>query len=144
MRTFRERYPYADGNGSGIIGAAPSNCTFRSFTPPEKLVPLKRAGYPTGLVIQADGGTAMAAKLGDQLISVRDSGKHGHYGTNRCVTEKVDNYLINRVLPPSRSECTDEPRPAVPADSSTAGARSTTQDTKASRVRAAISGTFWR
>jgi pimeloyl-ACP methyl ester carboxylesterase len=152
MRTFREHYPYVDGNGSGVIGAAPDNCTFRSFTPPEKLVPLKRAGYPTGLVIQADGdpatqydgGPAMAAKLGNQLISVRDSGVHGHYGTNRCVTEKVDNYLINRVLPPSRSECADEPRPDVPADSSAVGARSTTQDTKASRVRAAISDTFWR
>ncbi|MCS7479217.1 alpha/beta hydrolase [Umezawaea endophytica] len=152
MRTFRERYPYSDGNGSGVIGAAPDNCTFRSFTPPEKLVPLRRDGYPTGLVIQADGdpatqydsGPAMAAKLGNQLISVRDSGVHGHYGTNRCVTEKVDDYLIHGVLPPSRSECADEPRPAVPADGFAAGARSAVRDTKADRVRAAVGDTFWR
>ncbi|HWO63348.1 MAG TPA: alpha/beta fold hydrolase [Umezawaea sp.] len=145
MRLFRERYPYTDGNGSGVIGAAPTNCTFRSFTPPEQPVPLKRAGYPTGVVIQADGdpatqydgGPAMAARLGDQLISVRDSGKHGHYGSNPCVTAEVDDYLINGVLPPSRSECADEPRPPVPADGS-AGVGSSARDTKADRVRAAV------
>lgn len=31
----------------------------------------------------------MAAALHDQLISVRDSGQHGHYGSNPCVTAKV-------------------------------------------------------
>jgi PAB1-binding protein PBP1 len=48
---------------------------------------------------QYDGGPAMAAALGDQLISVRDSGEHGQYGNNPCVTEKIDDYLINGVLP---------------------------------------------
>jgi hypothetical protein len=143
MRWFRDHYPYADGNGSGVIGAAPTNCTFRSFTPPEPLIPLRRNGYPTGVVIQADGdpatqydgGPAMAAALGDQLISVRDSGEHGHYGSNPCVTDKIDNYLINGVLPPSRSECTATPRPPVPADTTTEDTRTaTTQHTKESRV----------
>ena len=145
MRRFRDRYPYADGNGSGVVGAAPTNCTFRSFTPPEPLVPLRRDGYPTGVVVQADGdpatqydgGPAMAAALGDQLISVRDSGEHGHYGSNPCVTEKIDGYLINGVLPPSRSECADAPRPPVPADDGAPHARTgTTQHTKEARVRA--------
>ena len=76
-------------------------------------------------------------RLGDQLISVRDSGKHGHYGSNPCVTAEVDDYLINGVLPPSRSECADEPRPPVPADGS-AGVGSSARDTKADRVRAAV------
>ncbi|MEO6088032.1 MAG: alpha/beta fold hydrolase [Umezawaea sp.] len=150
MRLFRERYPYHDGNGSGVIGAAPNNCAFRSFTPPEKLVPLKRNGYPTGVVIQADGdpatqydgGPAMAAKLSDQLISVRDSGQHGHYGTNACVTGKVNNYLINGVLPPSRSECTDSPRPPVPADTSAESRTANAHATKEARVR--VVDTFWR
>ena len=144
MRRFRDRYPYADGNGSGVVGAAPTNCTFRSFTPPEPLVPLRRNGYPTGVVIQADGdpatqydgGPAMADALDHQLISVRDSGEHGHYGTNPCVTARIDAYLINGVLPPSRSECTAGPRPPVPPD----GAGSTTNavpTTKEARVRAA-------
>ena len=53
MRWYREIYPFRDGNGSGVIGAAPTPCTFRSFTPPEPLVPLERDGYPTGVVIQA-------------------------------------------------------------------------------------------
>jgi pimeloyl-ACP methyl ester carboxylesterase len=141
MRRYRDQYPYRDGNGSGVIGAAPTNCTFRSFTPPEPLVPLERDGYPTGVVIQGDGdpatqydgGPAMAAKLGDQLISVRDSGMHGHYGANTCVTDKIDNYLINGVLPPSRSECTAEPRPPVPADE--ANTRITrAKDTKEARL----------
>lgn len=141
MRRFRDHYPYADGNGSGVIGAAPTNCTFRSFTPPEPLVPLRRNGYPTGVVIQADGdpatqydgGPAMAAALNDQLISVRDSGEHGHYGTNPCVTARIDNYLINGVVPPSRSECAAEPRPPVPPDSAAHSAN--VSSTKESRVR---------
>ncbi|WP_051792864.1 alpha/beta fold hydrolase [Amycolatopsis jejuensis] len=136
MRAFRDYAPYADGNGSGIVGVAPNNCTFRSFTPPESLVPLKRDGYPTGIVIQADGdpatqydgGPAMAATLADQLISVRDSGSHGHYGTNKCVTERVDNYLINGILPSSRSECAAEPRPQVPADKAAPPAGSPAKD----------------
>ncbi|MFD9700865.1 alpha/beta fold hydrolase [Lentzea sp. NPDC059081] len=144
MRAVREHSPWVDGNGSGVISAAPTNCTFRSFTPPEPLVPLRRAGYPAGLVVQADGdpatqydgGPAMAARLGDQLISVRDSGRHGHYGSNPCVTAKVDDYLINGVLPPSRSECADEPRPSTPADG---GGRD-----KADRVRMAADRSYWR
>lgn len=153
MRLFRDRYPYLDGNGSGVIGAAPSNCTFRAFTPPEKLVTLRRAGYPTGIVVQADGdpatqyagGPAMAATLNDQLISVRDSGRHGHYGSNTCVTAAVDNYLINGVLPPSRSECTDEPRPQVPADGAATTSSRVASDTKEARVLAATGHhSIWR
>ncbi|GAA1989357.1 hypothetical protein GCM10009754_79540 [Amycolatopsis minnesotensis] len=43
MRQFREKYPFRDGNAGGAYSAAPIPCTFRSFTPPEKLV-----GLPVG------------------------------------------------------------------------------------------------
>ncbi|GAB3460472.1 alpha/beta fold hydrolase [Actinophytocola sediminis] len=155
MRHYRDRYPYADGNGAGVVGAAPTNCAFRLFTPPEPLVELARAGYPNGVVIQGDGdpatqyagGPAMAAKLGHQLISVRDSGLHGHYGANPCVTEAVDDYLINGVLPPARSECADEPRPQVPPDDAPdAGAGVVrSADTLHARVEAASARqSIWR
>ncbi|APU13628.1 alpha/beta fold hydrolase [Actinoalloteichus fjordicus] len=152
MRRYRDEYPYADGNGSGIIGAAPTNCTFRSFTPPEDLVELERDGYPTGLVIQADGdpatqyegGPAMAETLGHRLISLRDSGGHGHYGLNACVTQKVDDYLINGALPPANSECTGDPRPPVPADG-TDTPDPFAADTKEARVLDAVEGrSVWR
>ncbi|ONI81572.1 alpha/beta hydrolase [Actinosynnema sp. ALI-1.44] len=120
MRLFRERYPY----GRGANAAEPTECTFRSFTPPERLVDLKRKGYPTGLVIQAefdpatqyDGGPAMASKLNDNLVSIADEGSHGQYGNNPCATEKINDYLINGVLPGSRTTCAGAPRPDVPAD----------------------------
>lgn len=120
MRIFREKYPY----GRGAMAAAPTTCTFRSFTPPEKLVDLKRAGYPTGLVVQAefdpatqyDGGPAMAAKLKNNLISIKDEGSHGIYGGNACATKKIDDYLIKGILPGSRTVCPGAPRPDVPAD----------------------------
>jgi pimeloyl-ACP methyl ester carboxylesterase len=121
MRTFRERYPY----GFGIVRAAPMTCTFRSFTPPEPPVRIGRAGYPVGVVVQAEGdtqtqyasGPAMAARLGHNLITVADEGKHGIYnGGNKCVDAKVDRYLIDGALPGSSAECTGDPRPDVPKD----------------------------
>ncbi|MBK1783855.1 alpha/beta hydrolase [Prauserella cavernicola] len=158
MRRYREQYPYHDRNGSGVIGAAPTNCTFRGFTPPEPLVSLERDGYPAGIVIQGDGdpatqyagGPEMADTLGNHLISVRDSGGHGHYGSNPCVTERVDDYLINGVLPPSRSECAAEPRPSVPADDAPdapadAGAQERSDVSKDARVReASANRSIWQ
>jgi hypothetical protein len=59
----------------------------------------------------------MAGTLGNALISVRDSGVHEQYGGNQCVTDRVDDYLINGILPASRSECPGaEARPPVPPD----------------------------
>lgn len=117
MRVFRERYPY----GFGVARAAPATCTFRSFTPPEPPVQLRREGYPIGVVVQAEGdtqtqyesGPAMAARLGHSLITVVDEGKHGLYGSgNRCVTTAVDRYLVDGVLPDSHSTCPGDPRPS--------------------------------
>lgn len=118
MRLFRVKYPY----GFGALQAGQSPCTYRSFTPPEKLVELRRDGYPAGVVVQAefdratqyDGGPAMAAKLDDSLISVSDEGGHGMYGRNPCVTEKIDDYLIRGILPGARTVCAGSP-PARPA-----------------------------
>ncbi len=116
MRAFRDRYPY----GFGVLRAAPTTCAFRTFTPPEPMVALKRDGYPVGVVVQAEGdtqtqyesGPAMAAALGDNLITVRDEGKHGVYGSgNACVDAAVDRYLLDGVLPGSSSTCPGDPRP---------------------------------
>ncbi len=157
MRRYRETYPFQDGNGSGVIGAAPTPCTFRSFTPPEPLVPLERDGYPTGVVIQGDGdpatqyegGPAMADELDNQLVSVRDSGSHGYYGSNACVTELIDDYLIDGVLPPSRSECAADPRPSVPADDAPASEqeaeRESGEESMRDRVQHALDdGSIWQ
>ncbi|WNV83450.1 alpha/beta hydrolase [Umezawaea sp. Da 62-37] len=116
MRVFRDRYPY----GLGVLRAAPTACTFRSFTPPGPMVQLKRDGYPVGLVVQAEGdsqtqyegGPAMASRLGDNLITVLDEGKHGLYASgNACVDAAVDHYLVDGVLPASSSTCPGDPRP---------------------------------
>ncbi|TDC28580.1 alpha/beta fold hydrolase [Kribbella albertanoniae] len=125
MRLFREKYPY----GPGAMQAGPTNCTYAKWKPQEKLVDLKRKGYPVGLVIgaeydpstQYDGSPAMAVALNNQLISVKDEGSHGQYGGNACATQKIDDYLINGILPGSRVVCDGAPRPDVPADG-TAGA----------------------
>ncbi|GAA4529219.1 alpha/beta fold hydrolase [Amycolatopsis samaneae] len=137
MRVFREKYPY----GLGAIAVQPTECTFRSFTPPEPLVPLRRHGYPIGVVVQAeydantqyDGGPAMAARLGDNLISVADEGTHGLYSRNECVTRQIDAYFVHGVLPDSRAFCPGRPRPDVPPDK--AGAR----PAPASPLRAEVS-----
>ncbi|SEQ64388.1 TAP-like protein [Lentzea xinjiangensis] len=121
MRIFRERYPY----GFGIVRAAPMTCTFRSFTPPEAPVRIARDGYPVGIVVQSEGdtqtqyasGPAMAARLGHNLITVVDEGKHGLYnGGNSCVDRKVNRYLIDGALPGSSTQCAGDPRPEVPQD----------------------------
>ncbi|MFE6610907.1 alpha/beta fold hydrolase [Amycolatopsis sp. NPDC057786] len=120
MRIFRERYPY----GPGAMAAAPKHCTFSSSRPTEKLVPLKRSGYPAGLVVQAEydpktqyaGGPAMARRLSARLLTVTDEGGHGMYGRNSCATKRVDDYLINGVLPVAGATCPGAPRPDIAAD----------------------------
>jgi pimeloyl-ACP methyl ester carboxylesterase len=120
MKIFREKYPY----GEGAMSAAPTPCTFRSFTPPERPVDIQRRGNPPGLVLQAEfdpatkyeGGPAMAKKLRNHLITVVDDGSHGVYISNACVTARVDEYLIHGTLPPEESTCAGAPRPDVPAD----------------------------
>ncbi|MFD1151780.1 alpha/beta hydrolase [Saccharothrix hoggarensis] len=116
MRVFRDRYPY----GFGVLRAAPTTCAFRTFTPPEPAVALKREGYPVGVVVQAEGdtqtqyesGPAMAKRLGHNLVTVLDEGKHGLYGGgNACVDRAVDRYLVDGVLPASSSTCPGDPRP---------------------------------
>ena len=133
MRVFRDRYPY----GFGVLRAAPTTCAFRSFTPPEPAVALKREGYPVGVIVQAEGdtqtqyesGPAMAERLGHNLVTVRDEGKHGLYGSgNPCVDRAVNRYLVDGVLPPSSSTCPGDPRPDV------------NQATSAQHVRAYLDG----
>ncbi|MCP3805567.1 alpha/beta hydrolase [Allokutzneria sp. A3M-2-11 16] len=115
MRRFAAEYPV----GRGAHAAAASECAFRSFTPAEPMVPLHRFGYPAGLVVQGDhdpvtgytGGPVMASRMGYRLVSVVDSGVHGHYGRNDCVTKAIDSYLIDGVLPAKGTTCSGDPRP---------------------------------
>ncbi|GAA0628280.1 alpha/beta hydrolase [Kutzneria viridogrisea] len=120
MRTYRDRFPY----GYGVSRAAPTGCTFRSFTPADHPVRLARTGYPVGVVVQAEadaqtqyaGGPAMANLLRDNLITVTDEGRHGEYGSNPCVNERINRYFVDGVLPDSRSVCAGDPRPGTAAD----------------------------
>ncbi|MFB9907489.1 alpha/beta fold hydrolase [Allokutzneria oryzae] len=139
MRHFAAIYPY----GRGAHAAAASECAFRSFTPPEPMVNLRRAGYPTGLVVQGDhdpvtgyaGGPVMASRMGYRLVSVVDSGVHGHYARNDCVTKVIDAYLVDGVLPANGTACAAAPRP-VPAASSSGSLEDRIRDVLAtSRAR---------
>jgi pimeloyl-ACP methyl ester carboxylesterase len=123
MRYFAEHYPY----GWGATGAAPHECTFGSVQPVEPLVPLHRASYPTGLVVQEEfdpqtpyqGGLAMAELLGHRLVSVPQDGYHVAYPSgNECVVATVNDYFLNGKLPSPGFECTGTPIPDVPADGS--------------------------
>jgi pimeloyl-ACP methyl ester carboxylesterase len=130
MRTYRDSFPY----GFGVLRAAPTTCTYRSFTPAEHPVPVARNGYPVGVVVQAEGdtqteyagGPAMAQRLHDNLITVADEGAHGEYGSNPCVTEKINHYFVDGILPDSSSVCAGSPRPDVPADTPPAPTRAAT------------------
>jgi pimeloyl-ACP methyl ester carboxylesterase len=119
VRLYRDLYPYA----YGALRAAPTPCTFTDFPREDPVTDLRR-DYPIGLVVQAegdtqthyDGGPAMAAKLDEPLVSVADDGTHGLYVSNACVQRIVDRYLVQGVLPGTRTTCAGDPRPAVPAD----------------------------
>ncbi|HUQ56083.1 alpha/beta fold hydrolase [Lentzea sp.] len=140
MRTFRERYPY----GFGIVRAAPMTCTFRSFTPPEPPVRIARNGYPVGVVVQSEGdtqtqyagGPAMAERLGHNLITVVDEGKHGLYNGNACVDAQVNRYLVDGALPGSSTQCPGDPRPDVPKDGEGGAAPALSPD----RIQAYLDG----
>ncbi|WP_406148998.1 alpha/beta fold hydrolase [Streptomyces sp. NBC_01012] len=123
MRDFRRRFPY----GYGVLRAQPWVGAFRTFTAPEKPCAVERAGYPVGLVVQADGdpmdhyagGVAMAERLGHRLITVEDSGEHEVYvlGGNRHVDGPVHRYLVDGDLPPEHLSVPGvAARPPVPAD----------------------------
>lgn len=120
---FQARYPYGSGAGT----AMPDPCTYRSFTPPEKPTEIRRDGYPTGLVVQAEGdaqtpyagGVAMAARLDSRLVTVADDGHHGQYARrgNTCVDTAVTAYLLDGELPDARGlTCPGQPRPDIPED----------------------------
>lgn len=119
MRVYRTEFPY----GYGVVRAAPTTCTYRSFKPAEPPVTLSRAGYPVGVVVQAEGdtqtayagGPAKAARLRDNLVTVTDEGAHGEYGANPCVTEKINRYFVDGVLPDSSSLSRRSPAPSCPS-----------------------------
>jgi hypothetical protein len=105
------------------------------------VVPVGKAKYRKGLVLQADGdtqtpypsGVAMAHTLGSRLITVANEGIHTQFanrpGTendfpqpNRCVDDKVNAYLIDGALPPGDVTC--QSVNLSPSDSVTGGQRS--------------------
>ncbi|MFF1451675.1 alpha/beta fold hydrolase [Streptomyces sp. NPDC058274] len=119
MRHYREHCPY----GFGVMRAQPWVGTFRTALPTEPATRLRRTGYPTGIVVQADGdpwdyhpgALAMAERLGHHLITVVDSGGHEIYGLsgNEHVDRLVNDYLMNGTLPPERVTCPGDPRPDI-------------------------------
>jgi pimeloyl-ACP methyl ester carboxylesterase len=129
MRVFREHYPY----GYGVLRAQPWVSAFRSYEPLEPAVRAVGGGYPTGLVVQAEGdpfdnyegGVGMAERLGHRLITVTDSGDHEVYllGNNPAVNEICTRYLVDGVLP--EADVLVAPtvaRPDIPADADLAAA----------------------
>jgi len=122
MRTFRDHNPY----GYGVTRAQPWVCAFRNFDAPARLPQVRRTGFATGVVVQAegdplthyDGGPAMAGRLHDPLITVADDGSNEVFGVrgNTCVDRLVTRYLVDGVLPPARVTCAGMPRPDVPKD----------------------------
>jgi pimeloyl-ACP methyl ester carboxylesterase len=117
---FSKKYPY----GAGAATALPDPCTFRTDPPKEKATTLTRTGYPTGLVVQAEGdvnteysgGVEMARRLDNRLITVADDGDHGQYARrgNACVDDVVTRYLLDGTLPAADLTCPGRPRPAIP------------------------------
>ena len=125
MRVFRDRYPY----GFGVMRAGPFDCTFGTFTHPERLTVISRPGYPAGLVVQAEGdsvtpyqgGRALAELLGHRLVTVEDEGFHELYAVrgNRAVDDIVDTYLVNGIVPDQDARLPGTRRPGLasgPAD----------------------------
>jgi pimeloyl-ACP methyl ester carboxylesterase len=125
MRSYRDGLPY----GYGVLRAAPTTCTYRSFSLASPPVSLSRNGYPVGVVVQAEGdtqtayagGPAMAQRLRDNLVTVSDEGSHGEYASNPCVTEKINRYFVDGVLPDSSSVCPGSPRPTDATRATTLG-----------------------
>lgn len=119
MRAFRERYPY----GFGVMRAGPFDCTFGTFSHPEKPAEISRDGYPAGMVVQAEGdsvtpyegGRVMAALLGSRLISVEDEGFHEFYAVrgHRDVDDAVHAYLVDGVLPGQDASYPGTSRPVI-------------------------------
>ncbi|GAA4442954.1 alpha/beta hydrolase [Actinokineospora soli] len=108
LRVGRE-VPYGDS----VSGVAPNACTFTTGRDP--MVEIGPRRYPQGLVVQGEGdtqtayasGKAAAEHLDLRMITVKDSGVHGYYGTrkNACVDDAVNAYLIDGTLPDADVEC---------------------------------------
>lgn len=109
MRKVAAETPY----GEAVNSVAPNNCSFTSGRDP--MIEIKDRRYQPGVVVQAEGdtqtayrgGTAAADKLDMPLITVQNSGVHGHYGArkNACVDDAVNAYLIDGKLPERRTTC---------------------------------------
>ncbi|PRX97995.1 alpha/beta fold hydrolase [Allonocardiopsis opalescens] len=146
MREYRTEHPY----GMGVMAVAPDPCTFRSFTPPEPPVELRRDGHPRGLVIQAEydsqtvyaGGPAMARELGAGLVTIADDGGHAFYAVRGegygCVDAHVNRYLVDGVLPRGGAVCPGLPAPDVPSDDEPGSAPTAAQGDLAERMARAV------
>ena len=52
-----------------------------------------------------DSTRAMAAALEDGRLIIVTADQHGGYGANDCVSDLVDNYLVDLEVPPAESQC---------------------------------------
>ena len=103
MNYWDKTFPY----GGTVSAVGPSACTF-SKTEADLPKITSRAGYPQGLVVNADGDTQtplstaqeMAKTLDFDLITVTDDGTHGlSFHGNTCVDNAVTNYFLTGKLP---------------------------------------------
>jgi len=103
MNYWDKTFPY----GGTVSAVGPSACTFNSNDVGLPTI-TSRAGYPQGLVVNADGDTQtplstaqeMAKTLDFDLITVTDDGTHGlSFHGNTCVDNAVTNYFLTGKLP---------------------------------------------
>jgi pimeloyl-ACP methyl ester carboxylesterase len=108
MEQVAEDGPYGDS----VARVAPSNCTFTSDRDP--MTGVGERNYPVGLVVAAtgdtqtaySGGVGLADYLGLHLVTVVDSGIHGHFGEgDACIDDAVNAYLVDGTLPAVRTDC---------------------------------------
>jgi hypothetical protein len=143
MERVAEEVPYGDS----VSRVAPSNCTFTGERDP--MVGIGERNYPVGLVVAATGdtqtayagGLGLADYLGMHLITVVDSGIHGHYAEgDACVDDAVNAYLVDGTLPALRTDCasTRDVVPDIPTDEAV---RKEDMNPSLEELNARISGT---
>jgi pimeloyl-ACP methyl ester carboxylesterase len=99
-----------------------AECAFLTYAADRFAGPFTNTGAAPILVIGAtndsqtpfQGALALTAELGNARLLTFDGYLHVAYRSpNECIRDKVDAYLINGVLPPVGTVCTQPPPPAL-------------------------------
>jgi pimeloyl-ACP methyl ester carboxylesterase len=111
--------------GEASVAQGPAICIGYPVAPVEPTpLPVQLSGVPPFVVIGAtlDGSTpyVWSARIASQIQASRFIKRTGYghisYDKSRCVQQKVDNYLINLVLPANGSTCPTDPDLYPPQD----------------------------